>query len=84
MTPANPLIAALELEADRCTSLAITPEWRQAIDDPSWSECGPVHDWRKYVPDSVVDAWDSLPLETRLIVYVLCAKQSQSELAWDD
>jgi hypothetical protein len=40
-----------------------------AVDDPHWDRPVLAHDWRRHVPPTMRDAWNTLPLETRLSVY---------------
>jgi len=40
-----------------------------AIDDPRWDDAGPINDWRNRVGDTIVDIWDDLPVEARLVAY---------------
>jgi len=63
-------------DADRLLAMMISdgvPLPRSAILDavqqPRWAAAGGVHDWRKYVPPSMREVWDSLPLPARLCVF---------------
>lgn len=40
-----------------------------AVEEPSWSDARGPHDWRRYVPPSVQEAWSSLSLCARLCVF---------------
>lgn len=39
------------------------------VDHPHWDRAFLAHDWRKHVPPTMRDIWDTLPLHTRLCVY---------------
>ena len=39
------------------------------VDDPRWDRAFLAHDWRKHVPPTMRDVWDTLPLHTRLCVF---------------
>lgn len=41
-----------------------------AVEEPSWSDVRGTHDWRRYVPPSVREAWSSLSLCARVCVFV--------------
>lgn len=40
-----------------------------AVAEPCWGATRAIHDWRTYVPPSVRETWDSLPLYARLCIY---------------
>lgn len=41
----------------------------QAVEEPHWEAVRGARDWRTYIPPSVRQGWDSLPLPTRLRVF---------------
>jgi hypothetical protein len=47
------------------------------LDD--WEHIGRVHDWRNHVPEVVVDAWDSLPIEAKLVAFATAESEAQAE-----
>lgn len=38
------------------------------------------HDWRNHLPRSVLELWDSLPLEARLVAFILASSQAKAEI----
>lgn len=44
----------------------------RCLDDPRWEERDRFYDWRNYVHDDVIAAWEGLARETKLAV-LLCA-----------
>lgn len=53
------------------------------ISRPQFESTGKrVHDWRAYIPTQMMDAWDSLSLETRICLF-LVADEVASREEWD-
>lgn len=40
-----------------------------SVDAPHWERALHAHDWRRHVPPTMRDIWNTLPLHTRLCVY---------------
>jgi hypothetical protein len=49
---------------------------------PAFEHRGRVHDWRNHVPSKIEAAWNSLSLETRLVVFGI-AEELAGEERWD-
>ena len=48
----------------------------ETFEKMSWK---PVHDWRRYVPDQVAEAWDVLPEIAKLAVIAVAEESAQRE-----
>lgn len=54
----------------RATGILRPPEDIVAtVQDPHWDRAFLAHDWRRHVPPTMREIWDTLPLSTRLCVY---------------
>ncbi len=42
----------------------------EAIADPQWDDAGPINDWRNRIGETLIDLWESLPIEARLVAYL--------------
>ncbi len=60
---------------------SIDQDWSE-IAVPPWDECKRTHDWKNYVPESICEVWDTLPIEAKLVCYILC-KQLASNEDWE-
>lgn len=54
------------------------------IANPRWEEMGdnPMHDWRAYIPDELIQRWETLSQETKEVAHYIAEKQANSE-RWD-
>jgi len=50
-----------------------------AVGSPCWSDAYSVNDWRNHVHFVLVDDWDALCLEARLVVYLQAAATASIE-----
>ena len=80
----DPLKAALaavslarEIEASTaCLAMLsksdFAPEWvAQEIAEPQFGRQKLISDWRNYVPDPIRDVWNTLPIEARVVAYLM-------------
>ena len=51
----------------------------ETLKNPEFGKAGRVHDWRNHVPECIVDTWDTLALESRLIAYIVADNASDNE-----
>lgn len=58
-------------------------EWvLSEIDDASFAPRNRCHDWRNYVPLSIIECWHSLSTETRLAVFCVAQSVANNEV-WE-
>jgi len=72
MMPILDLINGLGLSMDDLT----------AIENPPWNEWNKIHNWRNYVPDYVQKNWNTMCMETKLVVFAMTSKLANDE-EWD-
>lgn len=51
-------------------------------DEECFDDVRKVHDWRNYVPSEVVEVWNYLPLDARLIAFAMAENRARNE-EWD-
>lgn len=74
----NALIAAA-----RDVSCALEPPFSlDDVLDPDWSVDRKVHNWRRHVPDAILELWDALPIEAKLCAFIQASRAASLEL-WE-
>jgi len=56
--------------------------WEQIFDiffNPEFEKKSRVHDWRNYIDTYFQERWHSLPIETRLILFINAERRADSE-----
>jgi hypothetical protein len=64
------------IDSDQWRPLEPAP---QAVD---WNEGGRVHNWRRYVPDDIREAWGDLTPKERDLVMIM-AEYAAAQEEWD-
>lgn len=67
--PEDPRVAMALSRIRRDGILSPAQDILATVRDPHWERGLLAHDWRRHVPPTMRDVWDSLPLHTRLCVY---------------
>ena len=60
-------------------------EWKkilEMIDAPNWANARKVHDWRNHVPDGIVELWDFLDRDSKLVAFLMALERAEAE-EWD-
>lgn len=53
------------------------------LTNPEWEIVGKaVHDWQVYVPDGLIERWETLSQETKEVAYYMAKEQADREI-WD-
>lgn len=57
--------------------------YSEELANPEWEIKGtPVHDWQIYIPDGLIERWDTLSQETKEVAYYMAKEQADREV-WD-
>ena len=49
------------------------------IHNPNWETGGRVHNWKTYIFDSIRLQWSALPLEAKVIAFIMAEQQASCE-----
>lgn len=69
MSVGNPRVRIALDRIHRDGILRPSDEILATVEDPHWERPFRAHDWRRHVPPTMRDTWNTLPLDTRLCVY---------------
>ena len=51
----------------------------EAIADPQWCDASRPNDWRNFVGCELVEIWESLPMDSRLVAYLMSSSLASRE-----
>lgn len=74
----SPAVARL-LEASRKLPGLDPRDPLDAVADPQWGRASRTNDWRNHVEPEIINVWDELSLDARIVAYLLGASDSWLE-----
>jgi hypothetical protein len=67
---------------EKVATIAQIEGYLRELECPEWDNKQKCHDWKNHVPEVIENSWDSLPIVTKQIVYLMASEQAHNE-EWD-